>query len=92
MPTRRHLLVFTGGTLATSLAGWLTNSDLAPTGGTDDDHSSDSTDEEDNGGATDTGDEHDHESSHKLGHPETQIDVRMESDGDSNHFVAHHNC
>ena len=68
-----------GGVLTTSLAGCVTNSN-SPTGGTE---------TEDNGGATGDSDDHDHDSDHELGHPETQIDVRMESDGDSNHFVSH---
>ncbi len=88
MPTRRRLIVVTGGAFVTSLAGCVTNSN-SPAGGSDDDNSGNSTDNDNGGESTGASDEHDHESGHELGYPETQIDVRMESDGDSNHFVPH---
>jgi len=80
MPTRRRVFALIGGPIITSLAGCLNNSDSQPAGDTDDGN---------NESVPESNDNHDHENNHELGHPETRIEVRMESDDDSNHFVPH---
>ena len=78
--TRRRVLAFAGGTVIAGLAGCLDDSDTQPAG---------ETDPEDNGRASEIGDDHDHDHYHELGHPEAHIEVSMESDNDTHHFVPH---
>lgn len=84
--TRRHVLAFAGGTMIAGFAGCLDDSDAKPAG---------ETDNEDTGTAPDFGDgdgddhDHDHDHGHELGRPEAHIEVSMESDNDTHHFIPH---